>query len=128
MSLDLSSVGKTFNFETVDGVKYTQLTLISFLDAATVTSAGFDAAAEHQQMYPYAPNTIPTNYKSYLYPKFTDASGATVYLGAPWISTSSIEEVSTTSVTVVITDASSAQIDSLRSYLVANGLDKFTIS
>lgn len=128
MKLSSTNVGKTMTFQTYAGVKYKNLKLVSLLDADTVASLGKDPQAKHIQNMPYMKDPKPVNYYDYLYAKFVDADGKAEYLGIPWVDEDSIVATNTPNAQLTLTAPSQEQLDSLKSYLTANGYENWTLT
>lgn len=128
MALTSADIGKTYTFETYNGVRHKHLKFLAILDSDTVASLGVDLPATHAQMYPYLPDGAPTSYQAYTYAKFVDLSGDhKYYIGLPWIRPTSLVEEGSPNYKIIIRNASAEKIQSVRSMLSASGIEDFTI-
>lgn len=124
--LDSALLDKTLTFDTYEGVRHKNLRFLSILDAQTVIALGFDAPAKHMQNYPYLPAGVPDTYSGYKYAKFMDANNDITYLGIPWVKPDSVTEVGVTTTRIIVRNADQPTLDSLRSMMIAHGIDDFT--
>lgn len=128
MNLDQELIQKTLTFETYDGVLWRNYKLLSILDPATVLALGYDAPAKHIQHYPFLPAGTSDNWQDYMYAKFSLAGGTVEYLGVPWVKPTSIVINDNPSVNILVRNPSPQQLTSLRSMMVASGIEDFEIS
>jgi len=127
MKLISTNIGKTMTFQTFSGIKYSNQKLVALLDATTVEALGQDPIAGHIQNLPYMKDPKPGAYTDYLYAKFTDADGTPLYLGIPWTDEDSIVQNTTPNYVITLVGPEQAQVDSLKSMMIANGIENFTI-
>jgi hypothetical protein len=127
MQLNSDALNKTITFDSYEGPRYKNLRFVSILDAQTVIALGFDAAAKHMQHYPYLPPGVPDSYTGYSYAKFLDANNSVIYMGIPWVKPSSITENANPVRQITLRDTDDATVASLRSMMIAHGIENFTI-
>lgn len=127
MQLDSTALNKTITFDTYEGVRYKNLRFVAILDAGTVTALGFDAPAKHMQNYPYLPPGVSDSYTGYSYAKFLDADNKTYYFGIPWVKPASITENANPVRLITLRNSDDATVASLRSMIIAHGIEDFTI-
>lgn len=128
MNLDINAVGRTLSFELVDGQRVNNLKFVSPIDAASVLAIGLiDPVAQHRNYLPYIPDPKPVKYSDYLYAKFVNADGGSVFYGMPWIKLDSIVENTDVTYLVRVRNASSEQMVSLKAMMVKNGIEDFDV-
>lgn len=128
MEIDQNAVGTTLSFQTFDGAQYKNLKLLALLDSGTVVALGYDAVAGHHSQYPYLPPGTPDNFQQYMYGKFVDANQAITYLGVPWIKPSSVVANENPNYVLLLRNPTPQQVDSVRSMLIASGIEDFEIT
>lgn len=127
MSLVSANLNKTYSFETRAGARYKNFKFVAILDAGTVIAMGVDVPALHQQNIPYLPPGSPSSYLDYTYAKFINADGEMLYLAIPWIKQESMVENNAPGYRITVPTATSQQLNSVRSMMVAAGIETFTI-
>jgi len=128
IALTDSNFDKVLHFETYTGERYTHMKFVSLLDGATVVELGFDAPAKHQQYIGSLPAGVPNNWKAYKYAKFYDIQNRAVYLGVPWINPDSVTEDDEAPYLITVWGVDTDTMNSIRSMLIANGVESFEIS
>lgn len=130
MSLTLtdSSFDKVLHFETYLNERHKHMKFVALLDAQTVVELGFDAPARHQHYIGSLPPGIPNDWRAYKYAKFLDVQNRPVYFGVPWVKGTSITEDDTAPYIITVWGVDNNTMNSIRSMLVANGVEKFEIS
>lgn len=119
---------KVMNFESYTGKRYKSLKFVAILDGLTAVQLGFDAPAEHQQHIGSVPPGIPNDWKAYKYAKFMDVENNPIYLGIPWIVPSSVKEVDNSPYIFTVRGIDDTTAQSIRSMLIANGVEHFEIT
>lgn len=128
MQLNDASLDKVMNFETYLDEQFKHLKFVAIIDPLTVVQLGFDAPAKHRHYVAALPPGIPNDWRAYKYAKFLDPVNNPVYLGIPWVRQSSITEDDNAPYVIRVWGATPDAIQSLRSMMVANGIEKFEIS
>ncbi len=128
MSLTSADVKKRYNLETYLKFRYSNVVLLSLLDAQTLMDLGQDPQAMHIQNAPSLPPGGPTRYNDYLYGKFENPQGLITYIGLPWINPTTLQEITGLVHILTIRGASSDQIESLRSMLPTILINDFDIT
>lgn len=129
MNVNQDLVNKTISFETYQGARFTNLKLMSFLDAQTA-AAFDDVAAKHVQNYPFIPDPKPQSWTDYMYVKFLDADNRATFFGAPWIKGDSIviNDAPAVQISIPAGGATQAQLDAIASMMTAIGVSGFTFT
>lgn len=130
MSLTLTdaNLDKTLSLETYLEEHKKHLKFVALLDAMTCVQLGFDAPAKHQQYISSLPPGVPNDWRSYKYAKFIDPKGESILLGVPWIKPESIVEDDDAPYVITVWGVDATAISSLRSMMIANGVEHFEIT
>lgn len=108
------------------GLGYRQANLLAILDygsAATIADVG----STHASILSALATGTPSDPAKLIYLKFKTTNGDVVVLAQDWLA-GAPTEVTINSRTIVINNASTGDIERIRSMLVANGFTSFTIS
>jgi len=128
VSITSNDIGKIYSFSTYDGVQHRHLKFSALLDADTLLMLGVDVQSKHASIYPYLPEGSPSSYKDYVYGKFVDLTGNKFfYFGVPCIREDSLVEDGQPSYRITLRNLDSNKLNSVRSMLVASGVEDFTI-
>lgn len=127
ITLTDANLDKTVSLETYLDEHMKHLKFVALLDAMTCVQLGFDAPAKHHQYISSLPPGVSNDWRSYKYAKFVNAHGDSVILGVPWIKSGSIVEDDDAPYVIKVWGVDSSAISSLRSMMIANGIEHFEI-
>lgn len=120
-SVDFSLTGTGLGTQNFSGVR--PLAVLDYSTALTISNI----YQEHTLLFPSLPQGTPNNAEKYLYLKVQLDNGLVRAIGLPWIVDDSVNIRGGQSLTLVLNDASQADVDRLRAYLVSNNRTQFTI-
>lgn len=120
-----------YNFEVYPsnliGTNFKGVTVASRLDPEEA-SREIDIIARHAQYYPTLPAGTPDDPKSYDYLKIRFLDGSVAVIGIAWIDISTVEEVSSQTVTVKISSVSAGDLSRIKDALLSNGFSDLDIT
>lgn len=128
--LGLNDIGKRINFEVypaaIFGTTFDRVEVLAFLDAQSAQQF-IDPATLHANVYPTLPSGSPARFDTYSYVKLRLSNGTITCLGLPWIIESTITYEENVTYLITVNNAGGMDYDLLRTALVANGFNEFTI-
>ena len=120
-----------YNFNTLApallGSSFKNMTVVSIMDY-TVASKYFSPDAQAVSVYPSLPNGTPSDPKNYTYVLFKPETGDNFVLALEWIDVSSIQLVTSSTVTVTINNTVTGDTQRIRDSLILLGFTNFTIA
>lgn len=109
------------------GTAFKNVTVQAILDYDT--ALGFvDLAALHVSVFPYLPAGTPNRPQDFDYLLLKTDAGDTTVIGVPWIIDETVQVVESLTITAIIEDVSTADLDRIRICLSQNGYDKIKLS
>lgn len=126
------NIRSVYNFDVyptpVLGNSFEKVTVMSIMDYTSAIREA-DIPAIHANVYPYIQSQgIADDPSSYDYLKILTADGQTTILGIPWINLSTVVEVESKTITVVIENATGADVTRIRDALTQNGFNSLNIT
>jgi hypothetical protein len=123
-------IGTAYNFNTLApailGATFNNAKLLSIMDFNTAMKFT-NIAQQAQIVYPVLPAGTPTDPSSYVYLLFQTSTGATVVLANVWINESTIVVSTTATITVVVTNVTTADVSVIRNMLLNAGYTSLNI-
>lgn len=127
-------IGKTYSFTVYPtallGNGFQGCKVLALMDADTARRAGMDVEASHARIYPTIPTIVgmPNDPSQYNYVQILTPAGARTILGIPWIDDSTVIEVTSQNINIVISGAVPADVAKLKGILAQNGYSANTIT
>lgn len=109
------------------GNSFKNVTVVALMDREQANKE-IDTNALHVQIFPYLPTGTPNRADGYDYVKIKFPSGNTTVLGLAWIVEDSVEQVTSTTVSVKINNATPSDVTRIRNALVQNGFNSIEIT
>lgn len=123
-------IRKVYNFEvypaTIIPGDYTKVTILGIIDPDSARQLA-DINSLHVNVYPYLPVGTPDDASAYDYVKVKLNNGVTTVLGIPWINQTTVQEVSSIKIYVLIDDVTTSDLDRVRQALTMNGYNAIKI-
>ena len=124
-------IGTSYNFNTLApailGATFQNAKLLSIMDFNTATKFT-NVSQQAQIVYPVLPAGTPVNPSSYVYLLFQTSTGATVVLANVWINESTVVVSTTATITVVLTNVTTADVSVIRNMLLNAGYTSLQIT
>lgn len=109
------------------GNDFHNVTVLAILDYETALQT-VDIPALHVSVYPHLPAGTPDDPSQYDYVRIRTQNGNTTILGIPWINLDTVELRQSMSMTVIIEDVGSIDLERVRLALVQNGYNKIKLT
>lgn len=109
------------------GNNFKNVTIVGVMDQEQANRE-IDTQALHIQVYPTLPAGTPNRPDGYNYVKIKFPSGNTTILGMAWIKDSTVVQVSTSTITAVISNVAPTDVSRLRDALIQNGFSNIQLS
>lgn len=119
--------GDTINFETQLNERRLNMVYLGSVSWDIAATLGLDVQAKHRQYAIEAPPGGPADFKEYQYAIFRKPDGVRDIYGHTWIKEGTVELKETVTYQMHIPSATEAQLNSLRSFATAIGLEGFKI-
>lgn len=118
------SIRTVYNFQvypsSIIPTEFKNVTVLAIMDRDTA-SKEIDTEALHVQVYPFLPSGIKNDSNSYDYVKIKTNTGNTIIIGMAWIKEDTIEVVTSSKITIVVSDVSASDVTKIRNILVQSG-------
>lgn len=123
-------INKVYNFDTLAasllGSSIRQAKCVSIMDHETASKEN-NIDLQYRNIYPLLPNGTVDDSKAQTYYKFKTVAGLTIILCEQWINASTIVLVTATGYRVIIQDASTQDIATLRDVINSMGITDYVI-
>lgn len=125
------TIGGRFSFEvypsSVIGNNFKNVQVLTLMDAATASQYA-DIFALHEAVRPYLPVGTVNDPLKFTYARLRSSSGYTSVVAAEWINQSTIVEVLSSRVSIIVNNASPADPVKLRNLLISANYPDIEIS
>lgn len=128
MNIEDLNFGDTVNFETQLNERRNNMVYLGSVTWDIAATLGLDVTVKHRQYSIEMPTGGPADFKDYQYAIFRDPNGVRDIYGHPWIKDNAVELKTTVTYQMHIPTATEAQLNSLRSFATAIGLEGFKIA
>ena len=124
-------IGVVYSFNSLAaailGAEFVNVKLVAILDYDTAMQFS-NVALMNKQILPLLPVGTPADPTAYTYLKFKTPVGTNIILAYNWIDTSTITITAGTTITVVVNNASTADVTTIKNVLAQLGYTNFSVT
>jgi hypothetical protein len=109
------------------GNNFDGVTILGLLDPQSANQI-IDIVGAHASVYPYLPSGTPNSPSQYNYIKIRTASGQITALGMPWVNEGTITSTTNQTITALISNVTSSDVQGVQNALIANGYTQISVT